>query len=339
MNNMWQRIGLGIIYLLLGAVNVRAYEFQRIDDLFSEINSKYDQSLDFGDMVQESCDLIHHYDNELKLYHSHSKVFLYKNNNLITSIEIPQDNSVIAWRNFVTGLLAESARLSSKIISSAQSLENSILQNTLQKLDNYSRMENSVFSVAGVDYRLQDNILYLRCNSFDTGTSDIIKKIVKKYPQITGFILDLKDNRGGDFDEAIKTADLFLDKVLIAYRKEKNSSSYFYNASAGDILNGLPIVILTGYNTASAAEIVTAALHEQGRATLIGKKTYGKGCIQYVKDFSDQKLYLTSGYFFSPSGNAINHIGIQPDICTTEESDYGKTDFSIALEFIKKRIS
>ena len=339
MNNMWQRLGLGIICLLLGTADVSAYEFRRIEELFSKINAKSIQTLDFNDVVQQSCDLVHQYDNELKFYNSHKKVFLYQNNELVSTIKIPQDNNIVAWQDFVTTLLRESTNRSDKVALSAMHLENAILQNTLQKLDKYSRMESSVFSMAGVDYRIQDNILYMRCDSFDVGTSELIKNVIKQYPLTKGFILDLRENQGGNFDEAIKTADLFLDKVLIAYRTEKSSSSHFYNATAGDILDGRPIVVLTGTHTASAAEIVTAALHEQGRATLIGAKTYGKGSIQQVEKFFDQKLYLTSGYFFSPSGKVINHNGIKPDICTESGPNNGKNDFSLALEFIKQRIS
>lgn len=335
---MWQRLGLGIICLLLEMTNVSAYEFRRVEDLFSEIDDKYAQTVDFSDIIQESSDLVRHYDNNLKLYHNHTKAFLYRANELVATIGVPQNNDITAWQDFVTTLLKESVKHSNKIASSATDLENAVLKNTLQKLDSYSRMENSVFSVADVDYRIQDNILYVRCDSFAIGTSKLIKNVIEQYPLIKGFILDLRKNQGGNFDEAIKTADLFLDKVLIAYRTDKNTSPQFYNATSGDILSGRPIVVLTGSHTASAAEIVVAALHEQGRATLIGTKTYGKGSIQYVKNFTQQKLYLTNGYFFSPSGNAIHHIGISPDICTEGTPNQGKADLSLAMEFIKQRI-
>jgi carboxyl-terminal processing protease len=338
MNNMWQRIGLGIICLLLETVNVSAYEFRRVEELFSEINDKYAQIVDFNDVFQESCDLVQHYDSALKFYHNHTKAFLYQTNELVATISVPQNNDIMAWQDFVTTLLKESVKHSDKIASSAINLENAVLKNTLRKLDSYSRLENSVFSVADVDYRIQDNILYVRCDSFANGTSKLIKNVIEQYPFVKGFILDLRENQGGDFNEAIKTADLFLDDVLIAYRKDKNSSPQFYNANSGDILAEKPIVVLTGSHTASAAEIVTAALHEQGRATLIGVQTYGKGSIQQVEKFFNQKLYLTSGYFFSPSGNAIHHIGIKPDICTEEASDREKTELSLAMKFIKQRI-
>lgn len=343
MNKMFWRIGLYLVCLIFSINSAYAYEFKRINELFHLLETKYIHVVDAQDLFANSCDIINQFDRSINVYNNGSKAFLYKNNTLITSFDLPQKDDIHSWLSSMTTILEESANHSNIIFSYATKLEDVVFNSTLRKLDKYSRIEDNIFSVAEMDYRIQDNILYIKCNHFAKGTSNSLKKIISLYPQIKGLILDLRQNRGGDFNEAIMTADLFLDNVLIAYSSEKNQPNRFYNASSGDILQSKPIAVLTSDTTASAAEIVAAALHEQSRATLIGTKTYGKGSIQQVQKLTNQKLYITSGYFFSPSGKAINDIGIMPDICTEDiehrHNSLIQNDIAIAFDFIKQRLS
>jgi len=215
----------------------------------------------------------------------------------------------------------------------------------IKHLDRYSRIENIKPATNNFDYTLKDNILYIRPAFFDNNTSSQLKKIIGQYSNLSGLVLDLRNNHGGNFNEAIKTADLFLDDVLITYSEEKNRPTHYYNATSGDILQNKPIVVLTDEHTASAAEIVVAALSEQNRAVIMGTRTYGKGSIQHMFKHDTQTLYLTSGYFYSPSGKPINHVGIKPQICTgihnsckISDKDNPQKDITKAFNFIKNHL-
>lgn len=329
--------------MLLNIVSAQAYEFKHINSLFSALKTDYTQPINIKNICVNGSRLIQQFDSSIKVYHSSTKAFLYQNSKLVSSFNFPKNDDITLWQDFMVKILGTSLVKSPKILSRAPQLEASVIQYTLKQLDRYSRLENNVSSTYNIDYRLQEDILYIKYDTFEKGISNALRTIILQYPQAKGLILDLRKNRGGSFDEAIKTADLFLDNVLIAYSSKQNTPSHFYNATKGDIFHNRPIAVLTGEYTASAAEIVAAALSEQDRAILIGTKTFGKGSIQNLHDFQQQKLYLTSGYFFTPSGRAINNIGIQPDIVTiqyqSDEPNTKSNELSIALDFIKKRIN
>ena len=156
-------------------------------------------------------------------------------------------------------------------------------------------------------------------------------------------IFDLRECRGGSFNEALRTADLFLDSTIIAYSQGKDNQKRYYTATPGDILKGKPIAVLTGRTTASAAELVAAALSEQSRATLIGTRTYGKNSIQSTYRIKDRILFLTSGHFYTPSGKSLEKDGLTPHICTriiysciSSDSTNSAKDIQIAINLIKK---
>lgn len=337
MNKVFFNIGLYFAFLFLHIASAQAYEFKGINALFSAIKTDYANPIDIKNICLDSSNLIQQFDPSFKIYYSSSKAFLYKNNELVYTFTLPQNKNIAEWQHFIIKFLKTSIDKSPKLSYNAELIENSVIQYTLQQLDKYSRLENNISKPYHVDYKIQDDVLYIRCDTFENGISGVLKNIILQYPSTKGLILDLRQNHGGDFGEAIKTADLFLDNVLIAYSIEQNFPKRFYNASQGDILYGKPIAILTGKNTASAAEIVVAALSEQNRATLIGTKTFGKGTIQSVRSISKQKLYLTNGYFFSPSGKVIDNVGIVPDIDTT--ASIFSNEITIALDYIKQRIS
>ena len=120
--------------------------------------------------------------------------------------------------------------------------------------------------------------------------------------------------------EGVAVADLFLDDAIIASTKgRKEAEEVYFNAEDGDILNGRPIVVLIDGDTASAAEVLAAALQEQDRAKVIGTNSLGKGSIQTLVSLSDgATIALTSAYFYTPSGSRLHGHGVLPDVCTFE---------------------
>ena len=195
---------------------------------------------------------------------------------------------------------------------------------------------------------LNNNIGYIRLPSFDSDSSKRLKEkiddLVSKNSK--ALILDLRNNGGGIVDEATKIADYFLDKGNTIMTTKDSNGKEEIEKTKNKKLYDLPIIILTNENTASASEILTAALKDNERAKVIGTKTFGKGVIQTVISLSDGSgLKITTAEYFTPNGTEINKKGILPDIevklpdtvkniyAVKEEND---TQLNRAIEELKK---
>ncbi len=329
----------------LAAAPARAYEFTKIDMLFDTLLANYDGVFDIKQLSLFGGRALHKVDNSLRLYNSDSKAYLYEKNNLIATFKLPQDENPLLWKQLLADILKTGAARSLKLSDNPNTLETEVLSEITANLDEYSRLEKNNQTADLINYRLIDGILYISPTTFYKGFSDYFTQIISRHPSLKGVILDLRNNHGGDFNEAIKTADLFLDNTLIAYRAGKNQPKRYYISTNGDILRGKPLAVLTNEETASSAEIVAAALYEQSRATLIGTKTYGKDSTQLVNRMDTHTLFLTNGYFYTPSGKRISETGILPQICTgigesctiTDKNDPNK-DIVTAINLIKKNL-
>src|SRR5690606_7012322 len=129
-------------------------------------------------------------------------------------------------------------------------------------------------------------------------------KLNKKHPDLRGVILDLRNNPGGVLTASVEVADHFLDDGLIVYTEGRVADSNSrYEATPGDIAGGLPLVVLINDGSASASEIVAGALQDQGRALVLGTKSFGKGSVQSVIQITSEKaLKLTTALYYTPSG-------------------------------------
>lgn len=338
------------VFLFLGyflqTVNAQAYEFAHINKLFDTIDKEYSENADFKTMSLNSLKIIPEFDNRIQIYHSDSKVFLYIDNQLTKQFTLPQvAQNLPEWKTVLTDILETSLAYSSKLKRHPNTLEKKVLSALVAELDGYSRLEAEKAVVEPVSFEVKDNILYLHLKNFYPHVAQDIKKIIQETPQTDGLILDLRKNNGGSFNEAIKTADLFLEDVLITSSEEKKRRHY-YTATAEAIYPDKPIIVLTNRFTASAAELLAAALSEQSRAVLVGTKTYGKSSIQNTQDFDGKTLFITSGHFFTPSGKSINNQGLTPQVCTGVNNsctDVDTTnpdkDIFIAMNLIKKTLS
>ncbi len=156
---------------------------------------------------------------------------------------------------------------------------------------------------------------YINITSFIKGTDDEFKSAVKELEAkgCTRFILDLRDNGGGLTDPSIEIADYLLPACKIMSESTKDGSETIHNSDASSA--DLDMVILVNGNTASASEILAAALQDNKAGTVIGTKTYGKGVTQILQKFSDgTAVKLTVTEYFRPNGKTVNGIGITPDI-------------------------
>ncbi len=136
--------------------------------------------------------------------------------------------------------------------------------------------------------------------------------------RLKGFVLDLRGNVGGLLSQAVDVADLFMDQgVIVEARGRHPESMQRYVAHGGDQAHQLPVIVLVDGGSASAAEIVAAALRDSGRALVVGTSTFGKGSVQTVTRLPNQgELFLTWARLHGPAGHTFNRVGVIPGLCT-----------------------
>ena len=194
---------------------------------------------------------------------------------------------------------------------------------------------------------LENNIGYIEFSSFDEGTAEEFKNKYEELQKqgITSLVIDLRNNGGGIVSEALKIADYILNKDdVILYEVDKNNKETTEKSTNDSIIN-MPIVILTNGNTASSSEILAGALKDNGKAKVVGEKTYGKGVIQQLLTLPDGSgLKITSEEYLTPNKTKINGVGIEPDekvslpdtvknVLNVEEKD--DTQLQKAIELLK----
>ncbi|HCI46921.1 MAG TPA: peptidase S41 [Rhodospirillaceae bacterium] len=182
-------------------------------------------------------------------------------------------------------------------------------------------IKRDVIRIRSVRSEIQGDIGIIRVSTFSEQTSDGVEDAIASFKdelgdKLTGVVLDLRNNPGGLLDQAISVSDIFLDKgEIVSTRGRREEDSQRYNASTGDDLEGLPIVVLINGGSASASEIVAGALKDHRRALIIGTKSFGKGSVQTIMPLSGNvAIRLTTARYYTPSGVSIQAEGIEPDI-------------------------
>ena len=178
----------------------------------------------------------------------------------------------------------------------------------------------SLISVLSVTAELLDgNIGFIKLANFqDNSTEEMVKQLALWQPlKLQGLILDLRNNPGGLLDQAIKIADIFLDKGRIVSTEGRffDANSDYY-ASPQTMLNDVPMLVLINKGSASASEVLAAALQDNKRAKLIGETSFGKGTVQSLIPtlMEGNAIKLTIAKYTTPNGRDINSKGIEPDI-------------------------
>jgi carboxyl-terminal processing protease len=167
-----------------------------------------------------------------------------------------------------------------------------------------------------------DDVAYIRLTQFNEQTTDGMKKAIstlsaKSGDKLKGYIIDLRNNPGGLLDQAISVADGFLEKGEIVSTRGRNAEeTQRFNARAGDLTGGKPVIVLINGGSASASEIVAGALQDHKRATIIGTRSFGKASVQTIIPLGpgNGALRLTTARSYTPSGTSIQAKGISPDI-------------------------
>lgn len=177
--------------------------------------------------------------------------------------------------------------------------------------------------LTAVRSRTEGNSVVLRIATFSDQTFPDLEAGFKKQVEeaggldnVDGIILDLRNNPGGLLNQAIYVSDAFLEAgEIVSTRGREAQDSDRYNAAAGDLAEGKPIVVLINGGSASASEIVAGALQDHRRAIVIGTNSFGKGSVQTVVPLQgDGAMRLTTARYYTPSGRSIQNLGISPDI-------------------------
>ncbi len=167
-----------------------------------------------------------------------------------------------------------------------------------------------------------DDVVYVRITQFNEQTTEGMRKAITDLSnqagdKLKGFVVDLRNNPGGLLDQAISVSDTFLERGEIVSTRGRNAEeTQRFNARAGDLTKGKPVIVLVNGGSASASEIVAGALQDHKRATIVGTRSFGKGSVQTIIPLGSGNgaLRLTTARYFTPSGRSIQAKGITPDI-------------------------
>jgi carboxyl-terminal processing protease len=170
---------------------------------------------------------------------------------------------------------------------------------------------------------------YVRFSSFSFGAHAYLRKAVERARRegADGIVLDLRANGGGLLDEAVLAASVFLPEDEVVVTTDSRTQGHAEYRTLGENLPELPVVVLIDRNTASAAEILTAALADDAGAPVVGTRSFGKGVFQQEVDLSNGgALKLTIGEYFTPDGENLAGHGIQPDVAARDRPGTGRDE-------------
>ncbi|MDA9246544.1 S41 family peptidase [Rhodobacteraceae bacterium] len=186
-----------------------------------------------------------------------------------------------------------------------------------------------VIKLTAAKVRSDDKVIIIRVTTFNEQTTPNIKDGIKTQlaklgglKNITGFVLDLRNNPGGLLSEAISVTDMFLSKgEIVSTRGRIENDGERYNATSGDLAEGKPIVLIINGGSASASEIVAGALQDHKRAIVMGTKSFGKGSVQSILPIGKEgAIRLTTARYYTPSGRSIQSLGVSPDIIVAQKT-------------------
>jgi carboxyl-terminal processing protease len=178
-----------------------------------------------------------------------------------------------------------------------------------------------------VTYERAGNTALIHLTGFNSDTTDELVKVLDKARKelggdMQGIILDMRSNRGGLLDQAVSVSEVFIGGGVIFSTQGRHPDSQRTYRSDSSRTTQAPMVVLVNGNSASAAEIVAAALQDRGRAAVVGTTSYGKGTVQTVIRLPNEgELILTWSHLIAPSGYTWNEQGVMPNVCTAKVTD------------------
>lgn len=182
---------------------------------------------------------------------------------------------------------------------------------------------------------------YIQVLRFTSRTPEELEEALRDLDtqEVVALVLDLRHNSGGLLQEAVDVASFFLDGGVVLYERRKGDEETVKEATEGGLALERPMAVLVNGTSASAAELVAGALQDQGRAILIGQKTYGKGSVQLIFALADgSSLHVTTAEWYTPNHNAISEVGLMPDIEMIHSPDFD-AELSEAVRYLREQVA
>lgn len=320
------------VIVLLFCVFVSNIAVASWQNVYQEVKDAYVGDVKIQELVSKALKGLNKIDKDLNVGSGVKSVTLYYKGQVVDSVNVPDDeNDVSKWAEITARFVDKAIEKSSKAQEKDFMIFDAIASEIPKVLDKDSKFFESFDEANGINIknkrtfaaRVEDNIITAKIVAFNKQTLIELTNAIKDNKNAEALILDLRGCAGGMSSEAILVADLFLDNGIISSVSGKNKNeAIYYNADENVIWKNKPVFILVDENTASAAEILTAALKEQGIAKVIGTTTKGKGTMQKLIGLeTGSVLAITNSMFYTPANNEINDKGISPDICTFEEKE------------------
>ncbi|MDO8612579.1 MAG: S41 family peptidase [Dehalococcoidia bacterium] len=191
-----------------------------------------------------------------------------------------------------------------------------------------------------------DEFAYIELQQFtDQAVRDLREELEKDIDAgYEGIILDLRRNPGGGLEATVQTADMFLDDGVILTEVSRDGDRSVTRAEPGGPATEIPVVLLVGLGSASGSEVLACALRDNGRATLVGEQTFGKGSVNHLRELSDSgALYVSIARWECPGGEQIEGVGVEPDVkvAFTEEDIQADRDVQLfaAIDFLRENLT
>ncbi len=182
-------------------------------------------------------------------------------------------------------------------------------------------LTRSIVKLHPIQLKIDGTVATIRLTTFNERTVTELEEAVAKArrtlgSRLAGVVIDLRNDPGGLLDQAIAVADDFIDSgQIVSVRGRRSAEGRSYEASGDSLIPGLPLVVLINSGSASASEIVAAALQDHQRALVFGTRSYGKGSVQTVSPLSDGgALRLTTARYYRPNGTPVDCVGVSPDL-------------------------
>ena len=284
------------------------------------------------------------------------------NQNIKTTLQLPKTNNPSSWATLTIEIILQLQNESSSLKDkSSNHIYSVFLEHALLTLDEYTRYQPaSVFKPEKTsqsikekteflypnELSIRDNIRVIKISSFISGTSELIRRQIQAIREDTnnsnkGMIIDLRNNRGGRLDEAVAAADLFIPEGTILKTQGRHpDANQHYIATPDNTHPNIPLIILINNTTASAAEVLAAAINDHDKGLLLGTHSYGKGSVQRVRYLPNKgKLNITWKELFTPQGFSLTEFSVSPKLCTANKYKISQITTSTLLESILEKIN
>lgn len=376
----WRRVWQHLFFcacLLYGGRVYAADNTQLLEAALRTVHDEFLAPVSYDIYSSWAVQGLNQYDKNLQIVDDESRITLYYNSQVFRSYLKPQgkkSENPKAWARFMLKVLDAAKEISPAVKQKDFEAPDKMLQFATQNLDPYSKYISVLAPEKKQDLRpvsdfgvnlTTDDILYIKLTDITKFTPHNFEAAFAQYAnQAKALIIDLRGCHGGALQGAIDVADLFLPNgIITSTQGRKDDSVVFYEAHPDVLFAGKPIVVLVDGETASSAEILAAALQEQGAALIMGTSTLGKGSVQNVVNLPDNnKMILTNAYAFTPAGNPIHQNGVKPDVCLyrvkdnaklddvlnqntnvekclSEKRDDRRIDYALAIELLKDRLN